>query len=201
MKGRPIWMNMPTLPQKGASVCSIPSVKKWALIPSDISLLTVCWKPSALTGKKSAPIVGTEKNKIKKQAVRLPENYKTGHPPADTVNGLPFYRHNLILHIYLLFLEQWIRNQPVTRQIFPVHIHSRNLTIFIGCIIIDSSVRIAAGAVDRHFILPFFILHAAPLLLHSAQNMEKLADTLHLRISGNRIHFCKCSFHKSGRRG
>ena len=46
-------------------------------------------------------------------------------------------------------------DRTITVQILPVHIYCSNLMIFIGRIIVNSSVCIAAGSVDSDLILPF----------------------------------------------
>lgn len=48
-----------------------------------------------------------------------------------------------ILHLNLLLLNLWIRDKPVTLQIFGMHINACNLIVLISFIIIDSLIRIA----------------------------------------------------------
>ena len=48
--------------------------------------------------------------------------------------------------------------------------------IIVGCIVIDSFVRVAAGSVDRSFIRPISKLTAPSGLIDGTQNMKKLAD-------------------------
>lgn len=63
-------------------------------------------------------------------------------------------------------------DRTITVQILPVHIYCSNLMIFIGRIIVNSSVCIAAGSVDSDLILPFVQLTASSGLIHAPQNME-----------------------------
>ena len=89
-------------------------------------------------------------------------------------------------------------DRTITVQILPVHIYCSNLMIFIGRIIVNSSVCIAAGSVDSDLILPFVQLTASSGLIHAPQNMEKLADALRLRQSGQGIHLRECHPYKTG---
>ena len=73
-----------------------------------------------------------------------------------------------------------------------MHVHCRNLTIIVGCIIINSFACIAAGRIDGQLILSLSDLAAASLLVDRAQDMEKLSDALHLRVPGNRVRTDEC---------
>ena len=63
--------------------------------------------------------------------------------------------------------------------------------IIIGGIIIDAAVCIAAGGIDRALVLPVCHLAAAALLLHGAEDVEKLADAPLLRVVGDGVQLCK----------
>ena len=102
------------------------------------------------------------------------------------INGIYFisnFPFHLLVYVTLLILPQnmfschnWVMHQRFPIEILPMHIHSSNLMIFIGRIIVNSSVCIAAGSVDSDLILPFVQLTASSGLIHAPQNMEKLAD-------------------------
>ena len=106
----------------------------------------------------------------------------------------------LILPSDLLIFNCRILNQHCTIQILLMHIHGGNLVIIISCIIVNSSVRITAGSINRYLMLSVIQFTAAPLLVQRAQNMEKLADTLLLSLPGNRVHLHKHRPDKSGLR-
>ena len=63
-----------------------------------------------------------------------------------------------------------------------MHIHPAYLVVFVGVVIIYTLVRIAAGGVQGYFILISAQLAAAPLLIHAAEYMEKLAYASQFRI-------------------
>ena len=63
--------------------------------------------------------------------------------------------------------------------------------IIIGGIIIDAAVCIAAGGIDRALVLPVCHLAAAALLLHGAEDVEKLADAPLLRVVGDGVQLRK----------
>ena len=70
-------------------------------------------------------------------------------------------------------LYQRVMDRTITVQILPVHIYCSNLMIFIGRIIVNSSVCIAAGSVDSDLILPFVQLTASSGLIHAPQEYGK----------------------------
>ena len=59
-----------------------------------------------------------------------------------------------------------------------VHMDRRDLVIVIGGVVIDALICIAAGGVNGNLILSVFDFAAATLLIHCAENVEKLADAL-----------------------
>ena len=97
---------------------------------------------------------------------------------ADASRGI-----KSILICDLLLFDQRIYTQAVSFQIFPVHIHGGNLTVFVGGIIINSSGSIAAAGIACKFI--FFIAYTgqAPLLGNAGENVKELADAFGFRIS------------------
>ena len=54
----------------------------------------------------------------------------------------------------LLLIIKQIPNQKKVIQLLPVYIYRGNLMIIADRIVIDSFISIAAGSVDRSFILP-----------------------------------------------
>ena len=84
------------------------------------------------------------------------------------------------VHVNPLSCYQWIAAERLSLQILPIHIHPGDLTVFIGGVIVNATVRIAAGGVDGDLILSLTHMHAAPLLCHGAKNVEKLADAFGL---------------------
>ena len=92
-----------------------------------------------------------------------------------------------ILHPYLLSLNQRIGNKTTVLQILPVHIHTADLTVLVGPIIINSPVCITAGCIYRCLIISIPDSYTASLLIHRTKNVKKLADAFRFRISGNRI--------------
>ena len=71
-----------------------------------------------------------------------------------------------------------------------------NLTIFIGCIIIDSFCGITAAGVNSFFV-EVADFYASLLLCHGTKNVKRLADTGGLGILGDGIDFCESSFYKA----
>ena len=65
---------------------------------------------------------------------------------------------------------------PVKR--FPVQVNGADLMVIVGRVVIDPLIRIAAGGVERDLVLALAQLAAAALLVHAAENVEKLAHTL-----------------------
>ena len=75
----------------------------------------------------------------------------------------------------LLIENQGITDESGAVQILPVHIHGCNLVVIIGSVVVNAFVSVAAGGIDGDLIFAAYIA-AAPLLIHRAQNVEKLAD-------------------------
>ena len=69
--------------------------------------------------------------------------------------------------------------------------------VIVGCIIVNSLVGVAAGRIDRYFVLVLREMATASLLVNRAENVEKLANTLCLALSRKRVHFCKRNAHKA----
>ena len=74
----------------------------------------------------------------------------------------------LILHFYLLARNKGIAGKTFAVKIFSVHIHRRNLVIFVGGVVIYALVRVTAGGVKGDFVLAPLQLATAPLLVNRA---------------------------------
>ena len=66
--------------------------------------------------------------------------------------------------------------QNTVFQIGAVHIHSSNLWVSIGSIVIYTARGITAGGVNSNFVLIWFYFTAAPYLFHGTKNVEELGD-------------------------
>ena len=64
----------------------------------------------------------------------------------------------------------------ITVQIFAVHVDLSNPAVVVGLVIIDALVLVAAGRVDRDFVLIPAQVAEAPLLLDRAQNVKELGN-------------------------
>ena len=104
----------------------------------------------------------------------------------------------LVLPNDLLLFYKWIPICPVAVQIASMHIHSGNAGIIIGGIIINSFVGIDAGSIISDLIFSGMHFHAAPLLIHRTQDMEKLTNAFHFAICGYRIQFYEGGADESG---
>ena len=98
----------------------------------------------------------------------------------------------------LLLADKGIPNQEHIIQFLLAHVYRRNLMIIVGCIVIDSFVRVAAGSVDRRFILLICNLTASSGLINGSQNVEELTDAFPFGSFGDRIHFYKSRSDKAG---
>ena len=78
-----------------------------------------------------------------------------------------------------------------------MHIYSRNLRIFIGCIIIDSAAGIAAGGINGDLIFIGRDLTATAHLLHRAENVKELADAIRFAFAADRVCSCESDPYKS----
>ena len=74
----------------------------------------------------------------------------------------------LVLHFNLLTRNQGIARKTRAVKLLPVHIHRRDLVIFIGGVVINSFIRVTAGGVKGYFVFPFCHLTTAPLLVNRA---------------------------------
>ena len=82
-----------------------------------------------------------------------------------------------------------------------MHVDCGDLVILIGGVVIDSLARIAAGGVERDFVMSLTDLTAAALLIDGAENMEELADALGFGVSGEGMRSRKGHSGKTGRGG
>lgn len=70
--------------------------------------------------------------------------------------------------------------------------------IFIGGIVVDALVGIAAGSVNGDLVLSVFHFAAAAWLVNGSENMEKLADAFRFRTAGNGIRPHESCSYKAG---
>ena len=87
----------------------------------------------------------------------------------------------LVLHIDLLFGDKRKTIQCIRIQVFMKHIDTTDLAVFVGGVIIDPSIDIAAAGVYGLFVC-IADLDAAFLLCHGIQDMKKLTDTRCFRV-------------------
>ena len=106
-----------------------------------------------------------------------------------------------VLEMNLLPLDQRKADQLGGIKIFAVHVDCGNLVILIGGVVIDSLARIAAGGVERDFVMSLTDLTAAALLIDGAENMEELADALRFGVPGEGMRSRKGHTGKTGRGG
>ena len=83
----------------------------------------------------------------------------------------------LILPVNLLSFYQWIFDEFPFIEVLPKHIYCRYLMIFIGCIIINSLIRIATRCVECNLELSIGNFTAASLLIYGSKDMKKLTNT------------------------
>ena len=78
--------------------------------------------------------------------------------------------------INLLADNQGVRCDFCTVKVFAVHIHSGNLAVFIGGVVVDSFAGIAAAGIAGVFI--FLVANASQTSLfgNAGKNMKELAD-------------------------
>ena len=79
-----------------------------------------------------------------------------------------------------------------------MHVHCGNPAVFVRRIVIDSLVCVTAGSVNRYFVFILPHMAAAPLLFHTAQDVEKLAHALCFRSPGHGVQLRKRSPDKTG---
>lgn len=89
-------------------------------------------------------------------------------------------------------MTRGIGDQRFRIQILQVHIHSTDLMILIGGVVINSLLGAAAGGIEGDLICSVYIAAAAGLI-HKAENVKKLADAFRFRASGNGVGTGKCS--------
>ena len=106
----------------------------------------------------------------------------------------------LILVYKCFFIFHRITDQFFCIQIFPVHVHCRNLMILVSGVIINSPGSIHAGGINRDFIFSVRHLTAPSLLFYRSQNMEELSDTVLLSLSRYCMHSCIRHTYKPGHR-
>lgn len=72
------------------------------------------------------------------------------------------------MHFYLFARNKGIAGKTFAVKIFFVHIHRRNLVIFVGGVVIYALIRVTAGGVKGDFVLAALQLTTAPLLVNRA---------------------------------
>ena len=90
----------------------------------------------------------------------------------------------LILIIYLLGRYKRIADKGAAIEVFFVHIYCGYLVVIVGCIVVNSFVGVAAGRIDRYFVLVLREMATASLLVNRAENVEKLADAFGFAVAG-----------------
>ena len=73
--------------------------------------------------------------------------------------------------------------------------------VLVGRVVVDALLRVAAGGVKRDLVFALADVAAAALLIDRAEDVEELADALHLRIAGNRVHLRERHAHEARLRG
>ena len=86
-------------------------------------------------------------------------------------------------------LNHGVADELVGIEVLSVHIHSGNLAVFVGRIVIDAAGRVAAAGIERNFILAAVQLTAAALLLDGMENMEELT-IFHVLCGGEMQDMC-----------
>lgn len=81
----------------------------------------------------------------------------------------------------VFFVLNRILEQTTPAQIDAVHVDRIDLAVSIGRIIIDPSLHIDAGGVNRDLVSPFLHLAQPTRLLHKTEKVEELTD---LALSG-----------------
>ena len=66
----------------------------------------------------------------------------------------------------LLLVQQWITKKLSTSQIHVMHMNCCNLAVFIGGVIVDTRIRIAAGGIESFLITPLSYPAATIYLLY-----------------------------------
>lgn len=72
------------------------------------------------------------------------------------------------MHFYLFARNKGIAGKAFAVKIFFVHIHRRDLVIFVGGVVIYALIRVTAGGVKGDFVLAALQLATAPLLVNRA---------------------------------
>ena len=76
-------------------------------------------------------------------------------------------------------------------QVFTVQMHCMDLSVFVGGVVVDTLIPIAAGGVQRSLILSLSYFTTSPYLLHRPQNVKKLTDAFPFPICGSGIFLYK----------
>ena len=108
------------------------------------------------------------------------------------------FRAGSILPADLLPGHQRIADQSAALQVFPVQVHGGDLAVFVGGVVVNAPVGIAAAGVNGDLVPAVPGAHAAPGMGHGAQNMKELTDTLLLARAGDCVQLCKGGPDKAG---
>ena len=103
----------------------------------------------------------------------------------------------LVLHPYFLSRYQGIANQAVTVQISAVQTDAGDLTVFIGGVVVDTLMGVAAGGIEGEFVFVITDPDQSTLLGDTAENVEELADCGIFILITARIEFGEHSAYKS----
>ena len=117
-------------------------------------------------------------NFVCKQAFLFPKDKNAKLFPG--ISRIPGGSRYLVLPIDILPLDKRISGKRAAIQILSVHINSIYLVSLIGIVIVYTLVGITARSIYGYLIFVRCNLTAAPLLIHRAKYMEKLAHTLSL---------------------
>lgn len=106
----------------------------------------------------------------------------------------------LILEVNIRFLVQGVADHFSALQVLPAHIHGGDSAGIIGGVVVNTSVLIAAGGVDRNVRATVCQHQAASGPLYRGQDVENLADAAIFILGGNAVSPDKGRFYKPGRR-
>ena len=106
--------------------------------------------------------------------------------------------HDSILYKDLREFTQGIGDQRFDIQVFMMHIHGGDAAVFVGGVVIDALVRVAATGIQSNFRLAVSHHHAATGHGNGGKQMEELADIVFFQNIRFRVTFDESSLHKPG---
>ena len=104
----------------------------------------------------------------------------------------------MVLPPDLLLTEQGIADDFPSLKILPGQLHGGDLAVFVGFVIIDSQVGVAAGRIGGKLIQSAPNVNRTTLLGHTAENVKKLTDGFRFRMTGDGVHLCECGSDEPG---